>query len=101
MYYTCIHNAMFPLQCASACVHACILYTCVNAKVHASCHFCACGCLRVSACVFEYNAVIALDIFQTDVLFIRWRKRFMETGQIIAVTGQIHSQPPILLPELY
>ena len=99
MYYTCIHNAMFPLQRASVCVHACI-YTCVNAKVRASCHFCAYGCLCVSAYVFEYNAVIALDIFQTDVLFIRWRKQFMETSQI-AVTGQIHSLPPILLPELY
>ena len=76
-------------------------YTCVNAKVHASCHFCAYGCLCVSACVFEYNAMIALDIFETDVIFIRWQKWFMETGQIIDVTGQIHSLPRILLPELY
>ena len=33
--------------------------------------------------------VIALDIFKTRVVSVRWRKWFMETGQTIAVTGQM------------
>ena len=37
--------------------------------------------------------VIALDIFQTDVTAIRWRKWFTEIGQIITLTGQIHGRP--------
>ena len=34
------------------------------------------------------SPVIALDIFQTGLTSIRWLKWFMETSQIIAVTGQ-------------
>ena len=33
---------------------------------------------------------IALDIFQTSVVCIRWLKWFTETGHVIIVTGQIH-----------
>ena len=37
-------------------------------------------------------AVTTLDIFQTSMRSIRWRKWFMETVQLIAVAGQTRSQ---------
>ena len=43
-----------------------------------------------NVCHVGSHSVIALDIFQTGVTAIRWRKWFMETGQTITVTGQIH-----------
>ena len=36
------------------------------------------------------QAVIMLDIFETDVTSVRWWKWFTETRQTILVTGQIH-----------
>ena len=35
-------------------------------------------------------SVVTLDVFQTDDTSIRWQKWFMETSQIITVTGQIY-----------
>ena len=37
--------------------------------------------------------MIALDIFQTGATSVSWQQWFMETGQIITVTGQMHCHP--------
>lgn len=37
------------------------------------------------------HPVSTLDIFQTSVASIKWGKWFMKTGQMITVTGWIHS----------
>ena len=51
------------------------LYVCV----------CVCVCERVSAFIND-----SARLFQTDATAIRWWKWFMETGQQITVTSQIH-----------
>ena len=43
-------------------------------------------------------SVIAVDIFQTGVTSVKWRKLFRETGQTMTATGLIMAVP---LPELY
>ena len=51
-------------------------------------HFISSHAQIVSQIVFFPE--IALDIFQTSVVCIRWLKWFPETGHAIIVTGQIH-----------
>ena len=41
----------------------------------------------------ENYTVTALDIFQTSLTSLRWRRWCMETCHIITVTGQIHGHP--------